>query len=53
MIKSEKGAYSGENDSKFRKEIIQSEQQSNTLSETSKMPLNQLLKNQQNNLKSR
>jgi hypothetical protein len=50
--KSEKGAYSGENDSKARKEIIQSEQQSNTLSEASKMSLKPLSKNQQYNLPS-
>jgi len=35
--KSEKGAYSGENDSKARKEIIQSEQQSKSFSEASKV----------------
>ena len=47
--KSEKDAYSGENDSKARKKIIQSEQQPNTLSEASKMPLKPLSKNQQYN----
>lgn len=47
--KSEKGAYSGKNDSKAKKEILQSEQQSNTLSEESKMPLKPLSKNQQYN----
>jgi hypothetical protein len=48
--KSEKGAYSGKNDSKAKKEIIQSEQQSNTLSEESKMPLKPLSKNKQYNV---